>query len=64
MMENFWAWVWSSVFLGTRGFLCFAEQNDLEQGRPQLPLIENTVNKDLFPSSTISVLFLCTEADS
>ena len=32
MTGNFWAWVWISVFLGTREFLCFAEKVGLEQG--------------------------------
>lgn len=43
------------------GFLCFAEENDLEQGVPELCHIWHPVNKNL-PSPPIFVLWLCTMA--
>lgn len=57
METHLWAWMWISVSLGARGFLCFAEENGLEQGSPPSPQIGHSVNKTLFP--LISVLCLC-----
>ena len=45
--------------LGTRGFLCFAQENGLDQGNHQLLQNGHPVNENVFPSSPIIELCLC-----